>query len=101
MTELLDGQRWAGCGPLRLSLLGLVPRSLHPGAERSAEVEAALPALVTALAEEARRLGYALDRRQADGTHGVMTRRAATASDLRAAYSTSSSAPASPSPAAG
>jgi hydrogenase maturation protease len=79
VTELLDGLRWAGCGPLHLSLLGLVPRSLDSGAPRSPEVEAALPALVTALAEEAHRLGYALDRRQADTTHGAMARRAATA----------------------
>ncbi len=49
--------------PRRLVLLGLVPRTLGLGIDRSPEVEARIPGLVEAVVEEAHRMGYVFARR--------------------------------------
>lgn len=66
VADLLDALRWTGELPRRLVLVGLVPRTLELGLGRSPEVEAGIDRLVEAVAEEARRMGYALRRRRAD-----------------------------------
>jgi hydrogenase maturation protease len=70
VADLLDGARWRGCCPSRLILLGLVPQTLELGFARSPAVEAALPGLVDCIVIEARRLGYAFDRRVVDESLG-------------------------------
>jgi hydrogenase maturation protease len=66
VADLLDALRWMDALPRRLVLLGLVPRSVELSMGRSPEVEAALPSLVRAVAEEAREMGYSLRRRRVD-----------------------------------
>lgn len=66
VVDLLDALRLLDCLPARLTLLGLVPRTLELGLERSAEVEASLPHLVEAVAEEIRRAGHAMRARSID-----------------------------------
>jgi hydrogenase maturation protease len=63
VADLLDGLRLLEAVPRRLLLLGLVPRTLELGLERSPEVERQLPALVREVIAEAKRLGYELRRR--------------------------------------
>ena len=66
VADLLDALRLTGAVPRRLVLLGLVPRTFELGLARSPEVEAGLDGLVEEVAEEARRMGYAVRRRRAD-----------------------------------
>jgi hydrogenase maturation protease len=66
VVDLLEAARWCGWYPSRLILLGVVPESLDLGVRRSAAVEAALPALVERVVEEARELGHTFVRRGAD-----------------------------------
>ncbi|MDH3402188.1 MAG: hydrogenase maturation protease [Acidobacteriota bacterium] len=58
VADLLDGLRLIDAYPRRLVLLGLVPETMELGLERSAAVDANLPALVAAVAAEARALGH-------------------------------------------
>lgn len=79
VADLLDALRWMGTLPRRLVLLGLVPRTLELGLERSAEVEDGLDRLVEAVAAEAALLGFALERRTDDeqmpaGARGAVAR---------------------------
>jgi hydrogenase maturation protease len=62
VADLLDGLRLIGAMPAEMVLLGLVPVTLALGLERSPAVEAGLPALVEAVADEVGRLGRPLDR---------------------------------------
>jgi hydrogenase maturation protease len=64
VADLLDALRLTGSFPRRLVLHGLVPRSIELGLRLSPRVEASLEPLVEAVADEARRMGYALRRRQ-------------------------------------
>ncbi|MFN7966963.1 MAG: HyaD/HybD family hydrogenase maturation endopeptidase [Acidobacteriota bacterium] len=66
VVDLLDALRLLNCLPAQLTLLGLVPKTLELGLSRSAEVEANLPHLVEAVAEEIRRAGHVLQIRSAD-----------------------------------
>ncbi len=66
VADLLDALRLMDASPHRLVLHGLVPRTLELGLERSPEVEAGIDGLVEAVAEEARRMGFALRRRRTD-----------------------------------
>jgi hydrogenase maturation protease len=66
VMDLLEAARWRGRLPPRLVLLGIVPQSLELGVSRTAVVEAALPALVEAVAAEARRLGHPFEARTDD-----------------------------------
>lgn len=58
VVDLLDGARWLGRYPARLTLLGLVPQTVELGCGRSAVVEAGLPVLLERIVGEARALGY-------------------------------------------
>jgi hydrogenase maturation protease len=58
VLDLLEAARWRGRYPSRLILLGLVPESLELGVGRTRAVEAALPALVERVVEEAAALGH-------------------------------------------
>jgi hydrogenase maturation protease len=58
VADLLDGARWLGRYPKRLTLIGLVPETVELGLKRSAAVEAQLPQLVERIVEEVRRRGY-------------------------------------------
>jgi len=60
VADLLDGLRLLDAVPRRLLLLGLVPRTLELGLERSPEVQTRLPSLVREVIAEAQRLGYEL-----------------------------------------
>ena len=64
VSDLLDAARWLERYPRRLVLLGLVPDSIELGLERSPSVRSALPQLVSAVVEEAARLGFEFTRRE-------------------------------------
>lgn len=66
VADLLDGARLHDRYPRRLVLLGLVPRTIDLGIDRSPEVEARIPGLVEAVVEEARRMGHVFARRTDD-----------------------------------
>jgi hydrogenase maturation protease len=72
VADLLEAARLAGCYPLSVTLLGLVPEKIDLSLERSAAVERGLNALVEAIVLEASALGYNLvpkenaDRRDGD-----------------------------------
>lgn len=66
VADLMDGLRWLGCGPTRMTLLGMVPETIELGLGRSPAVRRALPELVEAIADEARALGHPLTPRAAD-----------------------------------
>lgn len=69
VADLLDGARWRGRYPGRLTLLGLVPETLELGLERSAAVDAGLPALIERIVSEARALGYEFRPKASDDSH--------------------------------
>jgi hydrogenase maturation protease len=81
VADLLDAARLAGCYPVSVTLLGLVPEKIDLGVERSAAVESGMDALVEAIVLEASALGYKLvpkgnaDLRGGDadrgGVHGL------------------------------
>jgi hydrogenase maturation protease len=60
VADLLDGLRLVGGLPRRLVLVGLVPATLELGLGLSPAVAAAMPDLLAAAVEEARRLGWDL-----------------------------------------
>lgn len=64
VADLLDGLRWSDHRPSEIVLWGLVPETIELGLGRSPAVTGALPALVDAVAGEARRLGFALRPRR-------------------------------------
>jgi hydrogenase maturation protease len=68
VADLLDGARWLGRYPRRVVLLGLVPQSMNLVVGLSASVRPALPALVERIVDEARMLGFAFRRKNADET---------------------------------
>jgi hydrogenase maturation protease len=68
VADLLDGARLLGRCPPRLVLVGLVPADLGLGVALTPAVEARLPALLAAVALEARNLGYPLLPREVDAT---------------------------------
>ena len=57
VSELLLGARSLGCYPSSVVLLGIVPRRIGLGVERSPDVRAGLPRLILAALEELRSLG--------------------------------------------
>lgn len=57
VADLMDGLRLRGLEPSRMILLGLVPATMELCLGRSPAVEAAIPALVERIVEEARLLG--------------------------------------------
>jgi hydrogenase maturation protease len=67
LADLLEGMRAEGRAG-RLVLLGLVPGSLERSAARSPAIEAALPRLVEAIAEEARWMSHDLLPREDEAT---------------------------------
>jgi len=69
VADLLDGARWRGRYPARLTLLGLVPETLELGLERSAAVDAGLPVLIEQIVSEARALGHELRPKVGDDSH--------------------------------
>jgi hydrogenase maturation protease len=62
VADLLSALELIGRVPQLQRLVGVVPKSLELGVECSAEVEAALPALVARVIEEAGALGFELAR---------------------------------------
>ncbi len=66
VADLLEGARWLGHLPRRLVLLGAVPQTIEVGLGLTPSVEAAVPALITRILEEARALGYAFRPRTGD-----------------------------------
>ncbi len=69
VADLLDGLRLLDAYPLRLHLLGLVPATLELGLARSPAVDRNLPLLVQRIADEARRMGYAVSPRLDPPSH--------------------------------
>jgi hydrogenase maturation protease len=68
VADLLDGARWLGRYPARLTLLGLVPQTVDLGLGCSAVVEAGLPFLVDRIVGEARALGHRFRPKGRDDT---------------------------------
>lgn len=64
VADLLDAAKIRGKLPASLLLLGIVPSSTELGYELSAPVRRAMPALVEAVVEEVRRLGFDLQPTQ-------------------------------------
>jgi hydrogenase maturation protease len=60
VSDLIEAARWRGKIPPKLVLLGVVPESTALGVELSPRVQAALPALLNAVCDEARALGFPL-----------------------------------------
>jgi len=58
VADLMAGAELLGCPPARLILLGLVPKTIDLGLERTPEVERGLPALVERAVEMACDWGY-------------------------------------------
>jgi len=70
LADLLEGMRQEGRAE-RLVLLGLVPALLERSDARSAPIEAALPRLVEAIAEEARWMSHDLLPREDEAAAGL------------------------------
>lgn len=68
VADLLDGARWLERYPGRVVLLGLVPDSMDLAVGLTADVQAALPALVERIVAEARQLGFEFRSRAAEGS---------------------------------
>ena len=68
VADLLDGARWLGRYPGRVVLLGLVPESMHLSVGLSDAVRPSLLPLVERVVDEARTLGLAFRRKNADET---------------------------------
>jgi hydrogenase maturation protease len=66
VLDLLFGTRMLGQAPDPVVVVGLVPERVAFGLERSEAVEASLPALVEAVAAEARQLGFPLQTAEND-----------------------------------
>ncbi len=66
VADLLDALRWMDALPRRLVLLGMVPRTLELGLEKSPEVEAGLSDLIASVVREAHEMGFPLRRLQRD-----------------------------------
>ncbi len=64
VADLLDAAKIRGKLPASLLLLGIVPSSIELGYELSAPVRDAMPALVEAVIDEVRRLGFELQPTQ-------------------------------------
>lgn len=87
VSDLLDALRLLGIHPPRMVLLGLVPASLELGVELSPPVARSLPALVTAVAEEIRLGGHALERLAACERPGPGAQSSVTSADRLGATS--------------
>ena len=68
VVDLLAGLHLVGAFPRRLVLLGMVPESLGLGVDLSPAVQAGMPRLLETVGEEARSLGYSLERPSESGT---------------------------------
>jgi hydrogenase maturation protease len=60
VSDLIEAARWRGRVPPRLVLLGVVPETTELGVNLSPRVQAALPALLASVYDEARLLGFPL-----------------------------------------
>lgn len=69
VDDLLAGAALLGRMPRRIVLLGIVPETISLGVERSAVVEASLPALCERVIDEARALGHRFVPRPAPESH--------------------------------
>jgi hydrogenase maturation protease len=66
VADLLDGARWLGRYPEYVVLLGVVPESMELRVGFSPPVQAALPALVDSIINEARALGFTFRSKSSD-----------------------------------
>jgi hydrogenase maturation protease len=66
VADLLDGARWLEQYPARVVLLGVIPESMELVVGLSPAVQPSLGALVDAVVEEARALGFAFESRETD-----------------------------------
>ncbi len=66
VADLLDGARLHDRYPRRLVLLGLVPRTLGLGADRSRAVANRIPELIDRIVAEAQSMGHVFSRRTND-----------------------------------
>jgi hydrogenase maturation protease len=65
VSDLIEAARWREKIPPKLVLIGVVPESTELGVELSPRVQAALPALLNAVYDEARALGFPLEMKNA------------------------------------
>ena len=68
VADLLDGARWLEQYPTRVVLLGLIPASMELAVGLSSSVQPSLGALVDAVVDEARTLGFSFEPRETDET---------------------------------
>ncbi len=68
VADLLDGARWLGQYPTHVVLLGIVPASMELAVGVSPAVRPSLPVLADRVADEARRLGFPFEQKEADET---------------------------------
>lgn len=66
VSDLIEAARWHDRVPPTLVLLGSVPETTELGVGLSPSVQATFPELVDLVCEEARRLGYPLEKRAGD-----------------------------------
>jgi hydrogenase maturation protease len=66
VSDLIEAARWRDRVPPTLVLLGIVPETTELGVGLSAPVNASVAELIELVCEEARRLGFPLDRKAGD-----------------------------------
>jgi hydrogenase maturation protease len=71
VSDLIEAARWRGRVPPTLVLLGIVPLTADLGVGLSPPVRATMPELVDLVCEEARRLGFTLEKRPGDDANST------------------------------
>jgi hydrogenase maturation protease len=66
VSDLIEAARWRDRVPPTLVLLGVVPQTTDLGIGLSAPVDARMPELIDLVCEEARRLGFPLEKKAGD-----------------------------------
>ena len=71
VSDLIEAARWRDRVPLTLVLLGSVPETTELGVGLSPRVQATVSQLIDVVCEEARRLGYPLEKKAGDDPSAV------------------------------
>lgn len=73
VSDLVEAARWRGRVPPTLVLLGVVPETTDLGVGLSPAVGSSFPALVELVCEEARRLGFPLEKKAGYDATGAVS----------------------------
>jgi hydrogenase maturation protease len=71
VSDLIEAARWRDRVPPTLVLLGCVPLTADLGVGLSPPVQASMPELIDLVCEEARRLGFPLEKRAGNGPNST------------------------------